>query len=444
MQTTHARQVLPLEPRITNNESRTKEGNKSGSSIQLQIREQIKEAQKNSIIQTPQYLDDEQLSREGQFDVLTEIFNANVRNREIGEITRHFAPVFQNGHPVHLSVLGKTGTGKTITLLYLLHEIAQLCSEQNIPFQQYHLDLAVSAPCFRALNNLGCLMGASKYYKRGISLDDLMRSIEAKLRSVKGYVVVFIDEADNVRTDSDSFYKFLIKRLPQKIEAKLILLFSSNRLNWTENLDPRIKSCLKMRELLFDPYNANDLQHILNIRVEKALRPGMVDEGVVPKIAAYASRTHGDARKAVDLLTRSAQLAEKKASTITLECVDEAYEEIEKDKYLVMIRTCPKQLQAALYAALTGKARGRALHTGDAYLVYESFCHEAGMAPLTQRAFTDLLSELDMLGFVRARTISRGRYGRTKEIYQSVTPQVLQAMKRTILTCFDLDGVMME
>jgi len=444
MQTTHARQVLPLEPRITNNESRTEDGSKSGNSIQLQIREQIKEASKNAIIQTPQYLDDEQLSREGQFNVLTEIFNANVRNREIGEITRHFAPIFQGGHPVHLSLLGKTGTGKTITLLYLLHEIAQLCSEQNIPFQQHHLDLCCSAPCFRALNNLGCLMGASKYYKRGISLDDLMRSIETKLKHAKGYIVVFVDEADNVRTDSDSFYKFLIKRLPQKIEAKLILLFSSNRLNWTENLDPRIKSCLKMRELLFDPYNANDLQHILNIRVEKALRPGMVNEGVVPKIAAYASRTHGDARKAVDLLTRSAQLAEKNASTITLECVDEAYEEIEKDKYLVMIRTCPKQLQAALYAALTGKARGRALHTGDAYLLYERFCHEAGMAPLTQRAFTDLLSELDMYGFIRARTVSRGRYGRTKEIYQSVTPQVLQAMKRTILTCFDLDGVMME
>lgn len=414
------------------------------TTIKSHIREQLFEAFRNAIIQRPQYLDDEQLSREGQFGVLTEIFNANVRSREIGEITRHFAPVFQDGHPVHLSVLGKTGTGKTITLLYLLHEIAQLCAEQKIPFRQYHLDLCCPAPCFRALNNLGCLMGASKYYKRGISLDDLMRSIETRLRNAKGYIVVFIDEADNVRTDPDSFYKFLIKRLPQKIEAKLILLFSSNRLSWTENLDPRIKSCLKMRELIFDPYNANDLQHILNIRVEKALRPGMVDEGVVSKIAAYASRTHGDARKAVDLLTRSAQLAEKKGEKITLDCVDEAYGEIEKDKYLAMIRTCPKQLQAALYAALTGKARGRALHTGDAYIVYERFCQVAGLPPLTQRAFTDLLSELDMYGFIRARTVSRGRYGRTKEIFLSAPPEILRAMKLSILNCFDLNEVTFE
>ncbi len=411
------------------------------TTIKAHIREQLFEAFKNAIIQHPQYLDDEQLSREGQFDVLTEIFNAKVRNREIGEITRHFAPIFQDGHPVHLSVLGKTGTGKTITLLYLLHEFAQLCSEQNIPFQQYHLDLCCPAPCFRALNNLACLMGASKYYKRGISLDDLMRSIENHLQTAKGYIVVFIDEADNIRTDPDSFYKFLIKRLPQKIEAKLILLFSSNRLNWTENLDPRIKSCLKMRELIFDPYNATDLQHILNIRVEKALRKDMIEEGVVPKISAYASRTHGDARKAVDLLTRSTQIAEKKGQKITLECVDEAYGDIEKDKYLAMIRTCPKQLQAALYAALTGKARSRALHTGDAYLVYERFCHEVGMPPLTQRAFTDLLSELDMYGFIRARTVSRGRYGRTKEIFLSAPPEILRAMKISILNSFDLNEV---
>lgn len=413
------------------------------TAIQSQIKEQIEQACRDSIILNPEYLDDEQLSREDQFHVLTDIFNINVRSRETSEITRHFAPIFQNGHPVHFSVLGKTGTGKTITLLYLLQEFNALCKERGIPFETYHLDLCCPAPCFRALNNLACLMRAGKYYKRGISLDDLMRSIEVRLAERKGYIVIFIDEADNIRTDPDSFYKFLIKRLPQKIEAKLILLFSSNRLGWADNLDPRIKSCLKMRELIFDPYNANDLYNILHIRVQKALRAGSVEEGVLRKIAACSSRNHGDARKAVNLLCRSAQLAEKDGSPVTLDLVDRANDEIEKDKYLAMIRTSPKQLQAALYAAIAGKSKGKALHTGDAYLVYDRFCHEAGLPPLTQRAFTDLLSELDMYGFIRARTVSRGRYGRSKEIYVSLEPQILHAMKQTILQNFDLYGEVM-
>ena len=104
------------------------------------------------------------------------------------------------------------------------------------------------------------------------------------------------------------------------------------------------------------------------------------------------------------------------------------------------IRTSPKHLQAALYSALTGKQKGRALRTGDAYLLYDSFCRQAGLTPLTQRAFSDLLSELDMYGFIRASTVSLGRYGRTKEIYASIAPVIIEQMKRLILSNFDLSN----
>jgi archaeal cell division control protein 6 len=304
------------------------------TNIVSQIQDHIERASRNAIIINANYLDDEQLSREGQFEVLTEIFNANVRNREIEEICTHFAPMFNDAHPIHLSLLGKTGTGKTITMLYLLHHFEELCRQRNIPFRQYHLDLCCPLPCFRALNNLSCLIGAGKYYKRGISLDDLMNSIEESLRRFLGYVVLFIDEADNIRTDTDTFYKFLVKRLPQRINGRLILVFASNRLNWSDNLDPRTKSCLKVRELIFDSYRANHLQTILQIRIEKAFRSNALQEGVISKIAAYSSINHGDARKAINLLTRSAQLAEKLGQSITLEIVDRANDEIERDKYL--------------------------------------------------------------------------------------------------------------
>jgi len=283
-------------------------------------------------------------------------------------------------------------------------------------------------------------MGASKFYKRGISLEDIMTAIEKRLQPASGYVTIFVDEADNVRTDPNSFFMFLVKRLPLRVNAKIILLFASNRLNWSENLDPRIKSCLKMRELIFEPYDATSLQKILHLRVEKALRPDTVDDGVIEKIAAISSRNHGDARKAVDLLTRSAYFAERKGERISQATVDLASDEIERDKYLAMIRTSPKHLQATLYSALTGKQKGRALKTGDAYLLYDHFCNQANLTPLTQRAYSDLLSELDMYGFIRASTVSLGRYGRTKEIHISISPTIVEQMKRLILSNFDLSN----
>ena len=45
-----------------------------------------------------------------------------------------------------------------------------------------------------------------------------------------------------------------------------------------------------------------------------------------------------------------------------------------------------------------------------------------GTNALTQRRVSGLISSLDMLGLITARTISKGRYGRSKEI-NSCIPQ---------------------
>lgn len=412
--------------------------------IKERIRSELDQAAEHCVLVNPEYLDDEQLTRARQFEVLTEIYNMNVRTAEVRTISNHFSPIFRDGHPIHLSILGKTGTGKTISTLWFLAQVEHLCREREIPFKQVHLDLSCPMPCFRALNTLACMLDATQRYRRGVALDEIMTKIELKLEKSRGYIVIFVDEADNVRTDFNTFYQFLIKRLPQRTSARIVLVFASNRLNWIENLDPRVKSCLKLRELIVEPYDAEGLRRILQTRVLKALRPEKVSEGVIENIAALASQQHGDARKAVNLLRRAADLAEETRSLITLEIVHRANEEIERDKYVDLMRGCPKQLQATLYAALTGKSKKRTLQTGDAYQVYGRFCNQVGIRPVTQRAFSDMLCELDMYGFIRARTVSRGRYGRTKEIHVGVPIKILHELIRTIHHSFDItdQGVM--
>jgi Cdc6-like AAA superfamily ATPase len=89
-------------------------------------------------------------------------------------------------------------------------------------------------------------------------------------------------------------------------------------------------------------------------------------------------------------------------------------------------------LQAALFATLTGRPRRGVLQTGDAFLGYERFCNSVGLKPLTQRAFSDLICELDMYGFIRARTVSRGRYGRSKEIRVSLADAIQRKLIEVI------------
>ena len=410
--------------------------------VEIKIEKQIQTLLRNTIILNRRYLDDEQLYRGEQFKVLEEIFDVNVRDKEIRELSFHFAPIFRQDHPIHLSLLGKTGTGKTVTMLYFLSLLQSLCGKKKISLRYIHLDLSTPKPCFRVLNDLACFLNAAKRYKKGISLDELMCRIEERIRDYRGYFILFIDEIDHVRRDLDSFLKFLIKRLPQTVSLKLVIVFSSNRLNWQENIDPRIKSFLKINELFFKPYNAFDLRKILSLRIEKALNQKMIQKGVLEKIAAVSSRTHGDARKAVELLAKSAHIAEKEGTTVSMDLVDRALEEIERDKYVAMIKSSPKQLQAALYSIISlASSLTKAFHTGDAYEGYRAFCTKIKLRALTQRAFSDLVSELDMYGFIQARVFSHGRYGRTKEITVNLPRELSDKLKQVVLMEFDLNPV---
>ena len=80
----------------------------------------------HAVMLNRRFLDDEQLIRSEQLAVLEEIFNANVRDAEIREISCHFAPVLRRDHPFHLALWGKTGTGKTLTMIYFLNFLAEM------------------------------------------------------------------------------------------------------------------------------------------------------------------------------------------------------------------------------------------------------------------------------------------------------------------------------
>jgi cell division control protein 6 len=55
---------------------------------------------------------------------------------------------------------------------------------------------------------------------------------------------------------------------------------------------------------------------------------------------------------------------------------------------------------------------------------------------LTQRRISDIIAELDMLGMINAKVISKGRYGRTREIClaipRSTIPKIESILKDSL------------
>jgi len=90
----------------------------------------------SALIKNRRYLEDEQLIKSEQLDVFDQIFNANARDAEIKELSSHFSHIFRNDHPCHIAIWGKTGTGKTLTLLYFLKLLSEMCHSKDVPQQE--------------------------------------------------------------------------------------------------------------------------------------------------------------------------------------------------------------------------------------------------------------------------------------------------------------------
>ena len=63
-------------------------------------------------------------------------------------------------------------------------------------------------------------------------------------------------------------------------------------------------------------------------------------------------------------------------------------------------------------------------------------CTKNNFNVLTQRRISDILAELDMLGIINAKIISKGRYGRTREISlsleESITIKLREVLEKSL------------
>ena len=395
--------------------------------------ESIHESQKGkSVILNKMYLDDENLPEDERTMVLKEVFHRNIREKQVARIVGHLSPVLDGSHPQSALIYGPTGSGKTVTLIHVLSSFEKVAQKHNQEFRYAYIDLTAPKTSFGAFNEVAiALDGSIRHYRKGMPTEYMQAKIMEALADYRGFLCLLIDEADNIKPAPDELLTFLGKTLPRKAPCRIILIMLTNRLNWEGKLDPRILSFLKKADIIFEPYDAMDLLEILKLRVKKSLDQDKVEEAAIRKIAAYASRETGDARKAVSLLAKAARVAEEDSGRLTEKEVDLAEERIEVDKSEELIRSLASQQYLALlscYSVL--KDKQRKISTGEAYEVYLALCARESSRALTQRRFSDMISYLDLYGLVNARMVSKGRYGNTREISRSLPQTVIERMMK--------------
>ncbi len=361
------------------------------------------------------------------------------RGDQIKQIASILAPVLRGERTSNLFLYGNTGTGKTLSIQYVRDKLLKRADKErgvNLKIEYLNCKLKkVSDTEYRVLAELIKKLGG-EVPATGLPTQAVYNKFINLIDSEKQLLVLILDEIDQTVKKISSDFLYNLTRINSELsKTKVCVVGISNDLTFLDGIDPRVKSSLSEEEIVFPPYNALQLQEILNKRAKGVFKEGVLQEGVVAKCAAFAAREHGDARRALDLLRIAGELAEREgAKKILLKYIDKANEKIEKDKILDVINLEPKQFQLVLYAIinLSEKQKDQPVFTGEVYNLYQNLCLQNKLEVLTQRRVGDIVQEFDMLGIINVRVISKGRRGRMREIKLAIAKNIVGKAKEII------------
>ena len=359
------------------------------------------------------------------------------RSEQIKKIGSILAPALRNNKPSNIFIYGKTGTGKTLCTQYTLNKLKEKAESAGTKIRFAYLNCKLKKVAdteYRVIAGLAKALG-EKVPITGLPTDEVYNIFINKIDETDQIIIIVLDEIDRlIKKTGDEILYSLIRLNSELKNAKLCLIGISNDVRFIEDIDPRVKSSLGEEEIIFPPYNALELKDILEERSKKAFRKDTIDNAVLAKCAAYAAKEHGDARRALDLLRVAGEVADREGNDIVLmEHIKLAEEKIEINRISELVKTLPNQSKLIIYSIfkLIEKTNTK-LETGEIYEKYKDMCNTNGTSILTQRRISDLISELDMLGLINARLISKGRHGRTREIYSTIPNDLSNKLKDEI------------
>lgn len=350
------------------------------------------------------------------------------REKELEAVMRVVSPALKGGRTQNLFLYGKTGTGKTSTAKHVM----ELFEKEQTKSKMCYMNCRIYNSRYRVLQHV-VKEFMPAFDKPGYGMSFIYEKIIDWVESDGKCLVIVLDEVDMVHDLDDLIYT-LIRSNDDLKKGHVSVVGISNKLNFKQKLQPRSKSTLCETEMVFPPYNAPQLEAILQQRAGVAFAKGHVEEEALGLIGAIAARETGDARYALRLLLRAGEIAEGAgAKKVLAEHVEEARRSVDENVAIDAISTLPEHQQLVLYSvaalSLKGGKYSKLADEGDNFLlsgeVYEQYaasCRKFGREARSARWFREYLNELEMLGLVSMVESGRGIRGHTRLVKIAYVP----------------------
>ncbi|MDL0126412.1 orc1/cdc6 family replication initiation protein (plasmid) [Halobacterium sp. MBLA0001] len=345
------------------------------------------------------------------------------RDEQLQEVTKMLRVALGDNRPPNLFLYGPSGTGKSLITKAVCKNISRICDSRDIQFGTVEvncqdldtLGVAVYELAQQAADEAGVDVEVPKH---GVATkekwDELYRIINENFDSV----VFVLDELDMLvgrRDKQDPAFSRLLYQLSRAgasddLTAYISVVAISNDTKMMEAVGSRALSSFTPEDVHFDDYDANQLQSILRRR-QDAFHDGVVKEEVIPLAAAFAAQTHGDARKAIDLMRVAGELAEREGDQeIREKHVRMAQDKVEKNRVLEVVRGISTQKKLCLYATASVAAQtdGGTARSTTGYKVYQYLTESIDADQYHQETYVNKMKELTTYSLVDFERRSHG------------------------------------
>lgn len=345
------------------------------------------------------------------------------RDEHIQQVAKALNPAIFGQEPKHLFIFGKTGTGKSLTSRSVTNMVIEESQREGVCVKQCFIDCGEQNTEATIIKSIGKSLNepnetGMSVPERGLATADYYSRLWKIVDTCTDVAIIILDEIDMLQDDE------VLRKLSRAGENRRIsssaigIIGISNKIDYPERLTERVKSSFSRDELVFPPYDANQLREILDHRKD-AFQEGVLDDDVIPLVAALAAQEHGDARKAIDILRNAGRIAtDEDAGRVTTQHVRDAKQKTETDRFAELLDGQPTQAKAILLA-LTMLSEARTdgeFPTRVIYQQYQSLTNKLDMDTVSERRVQEILKEQDFLNVIQSerKGLGRGRGAHSK------------------------------
>ena len=363
------------------------------------------------------------------------------REDQLVRLSHDFKPLLNKdgAYAVNVAVVGKPGTGKTVSIRYFGRGLEKAASKRGIKVRFEYYDCFMFQTKSAILRDL--LTERFKVTSRGFSDEEITTMINRRLTRENIRLVLCLDEAYLLGQDLLSLIH--ASEVVKHGQAHISTLIACRVVDWQNTLSFPLSGRLHDR-IDMPAYNEDELQRIFKFRSDLAFHKNVVPDDIIKMVSNIAASTE-NARHGIEMLYWAGKAADRyNVRPITPDLIrrakQEVYSELRsdvlyglRDQEILVLASVSRQLKLEKASSTT---------IAKVYDGYQLICEEYGatkQALPTFRKTMDALVDLGIIGKV-VESIGEGQRGRRArltlmdipvEVFDERVGEILQRRQST-------------